>query len=353
MPAAEIDLASAFAGELGDVGTGDGNTWLRGCPRGGPARTTSTERAVPAPDAARRGGSVAWLEASVRAHNARVDLVGMGGFLKSRRDRLNPRDLGLHDGPRRRVPGLRRDEVATLAGASVDYYTQLEQGRGAQPSEQMLAALARALHLTLDERNHLYYLAGRALPAPGSANAHVHPGMLDLLDRLTSTPAQVISDLSVTLVQNPLAAALLGWPKQTSGLQASFLYQWFTDPQARDLYHPEEHEHQSHVFVADLRAVTARRSRDPFVTDLTGRLLNESREFADLWARQEVAVRRSDCKRLIHPTLGELELNCLNLLSEDGTQRLLWFTPVPGSPAVEKLELLGVVGSLGVNQPGA
>jgi len=280
-----------------------------------------------------------------------MDLVGMGGFLKSRRDRLNPRDLGLHDGPRRRVPGLRRDEVATLAGASVDYYAQLEQGRGAQPSEQMLAALARALHLTLDERNHLYHLAGRALPAVGSPNTHIHPGMLDLLDRLTSTPAQIISDLSVTLVQNPLAAALLGWPKHTSGLPASFLYQWFTDPEARDRYHPDEHDHQSHVFVADLRAVTARRSRDQLVTELTTRLLDESREFADLWARQDVAVRRADRKTLIHPALGELELNCLNLLSEDGTQRLLWFTPVPGSPAVENLELLSVVGSLRVGHP--
>ncbi len=241
--------------------------------------------------------------------------------------------------------------MATLAGASVDYYAQLEQGRGAQPSEQMLAALARALHLTLDERNHLYNLAGRLLPAAGSPNAHVHPGMLDLLDRLTSTPAQIISDLSVTLVQNPLAAALLGWPRHTSGLRASFLYQWFTDLEVRDLYHPEEHEHQSQVFVADLRAVTARRSKDQLVTDLTSRLLDESSEFAALWARQQVAVRRLDRKRLVHPALGELELNCSNLLSEDGTQRLLWFTPVPGTPAIEKLELLGVVGSFGATQP--
>jgi len=133
----------------------------------------------------------------------------MGGFLKSRRDRLNPRGLGLHEGPRRRVPGLRRDEVATLAGASVDYYAQLEQGRGTQPSEQILAALARALHLTFDERNHLYHLAGRALPAVGSANAHVHPGMLDLLDRLTTTPAQIISDLASPSSRTP-------WPPHYS-----------------------------------------------------------------------------------------------------------------------------------------
>ena len=275
----------------------------------------------------------------------------MGGSLKSRRDRLSPRDLGLHDGPRRRVSGLRRDEVATLAGASVDYYGQLEQGRGAQPSEQMLAALARALRLTLDERNHLYYLAGRQLPPAGSSNAHVHPGMLDLLDRLTSTPAQIISDLSATLVQNRMAAALLGWPKHTSGIRASFIYQWFTDSEARKLYHPEEHDHQSCVFVADLRAVTARRGSDQLASDLIHRLLNESYEFAGLWARQDVAVRRSDRKRLIHPTLGEIELNCLNLLSEDGTQRLLWFTPPPGTAAVEKLELLNVIGNLSAKHP--
>lgn len=280
-----------------------------------------------------------------------MDLKEFGGFLKSRRDRLNPRDLGLHDGPRRRVAGLRRDEVATLAGASVDYYAQLEQGRGAQPSEQMLAALARALHLTLDERNHLYYLAGRPLPPAGGPNAHVHPGMLDLLDRLTATPAQIISDLSVTLVQNRMAAALLGWPKHTSGRRASFIYQWFTEPEVRQLYHPDEHAHQSRVFVADLRAVTARRGADKLVSDLIGRLQTESAEFADLWARRDVAVRRSDRKRLIHPTLGEIELNCLNLLSEDGTQRLLWFTPLPGTAAVEKLELLNVVGSLSVSHP--
>jgi len=275
-----------------------------------------------------------------------MDLTEMGGFLKSRRDRLNPRDLGLHNGPRRRVAGLRRDEVATLAGASVDYYAQLEQGRGAQPSEQMLAALARALHLTLDERNHLYYLAGRPLPPEGGPNAHVHPGMLDLLDRLPSTPAQIISDLSVTLVQNRMAAALLGWPKHATGLGASFIYQWFTDPQARQLYHPDEHNHQSGVFVADLRAVAARRGSDRLVSDLTRRLTGDSEEFAKLWARQEVAIRRSDRKRLLHPTIGEIELNCLSLLSEDGTQRLLWFTPPPGTAAVEQLELLNVIGTL-------
>lgn len=281
-----------------------------------------------------------------------MDLAELGAFLKSRRDRLAPRDVGLNDGMRRRVPGLRRDEVATLAGASVDYYVQLEQGRGAQPSEQMLAALARALRLTSDERDHIYYLAGRPVPPVGSTNAHIHPGMLDLLERLTTTPAQIMSDLSVTLVQNRLAAALLGKPKFTSGPRASFIHQWFTDPEARALYHPDEHDHQSRVFVADLRAAVARRGSDKASTNLINSLRRDSPEFADLWARQDVAVRRLDRKRLRHPLVGEIELDCLTLMSEDGTQRLLWFTPPPGGAAVEQLQLLDVVGDLVVTGDG-
>jgi hypothetical protein len=167
--------------------------------------------------------------------------------------------------------------------------------------------------------------------------------MLDLLARLTATPAQVMTDLSVTLVQNRLAAALLGTPKPATGLRASFIYQWFTDPEARRLYHPDEHDHQSSVLVADLRAVSARSGPDEMASALIKDLNSASPEFARLWAEQHVAIRRSDRKRLIHPAVGEIELNCLNLLSEDGSQRLLWFTPPPGSPAVEKLELLAVV----------
>ncbi|MER6130262.1 helix-turn-helix transcriptional regulator [Streptomyces sp. NPDC001795] len=274
-----------------------------------------------------------------------MDLRQFGEFLKSRRDRIQPGEVGLPSGMRRRVPGLRRDEVAVLAGASVDYYNQLEQGRGAQPSEQMVAALARALRLTEDERAHLYFLAGRPLPPPHGPSAHVHPGMLDLLERLPNTPAAVITDLHTTLVQNRLATALLGPISKKKGVEASFVYRWFTDPEARGRYHPDEHDHQSRVFVADLRAVSARRSEDKEVSSLIRRLLAQSSEFSDLWAHQEVAVRRADRKRLMHPELGAIALNCLSLLSEDGTQRLLWFTAPIGGDSAEKLELLSVLGS--------
>ena len=267
-----------------------------------------------------------------------MDLTELGAFLKSRRDRIRPQDVGLPGGPRRRVKGLRRDEVAVLAGASVDYYVELEQGRGAQPSEQMVAALARALRLGRDERDHLFHLAGRPLPSATGGNAHVHPAMLDLLDRLDGTPARVITDLHVTLVQNRLARALLGEPTR-----ASFLEEWFTDPAARERYPEREHERTSVSFVADLRAVVGRRGQDLDVRRLVARLEQEE-EFRELWERQDVAVRRAERKTLRHRSLGELEVTCLNLESEDATQRLLWFTPVPGTAAVEQFELLGVVG---------
>ncbi|WP_194909534.1 MmyB family transcriptional regulator [Catenulispora rubra] len=274
-----------------------------------------------------------------------MDLAELGGFLKSRRDRIRPREVGLPTGPRRRVPGLRRDEVAQLAGASVDYYIELERG-GAQPSEQMLAALARALRLNRDERDHLYHLAGRPLPPAGGAAAHVSPGMMDLMDRLVGTPARVITDLHVVLVQNPLAEALLGPVPPGTGPRAGFVYRWFTEPAARALYPPEDHERHALTFVADLRAAAARRGKhDTETRGMVAELLERSEEFARIWDRHDVAVHLMDTKRIVHPALGLIDVNCLNLLTEDGSQRLLWFSPVPGTDAVEKLELLSVLGT--------
>nr|WP_107066164.1 helix-turn-helix transcriptional regulator [Streptomyces rimosus] len=276
----------------------------------------------------------------------------LGAFLRSRRARIRPADVGLPHGPRRRVPGLRRDEVAQLAGASVDYYNELERGAGSQPSEQMIAALARALRLTADERDYLYHLADRPVPAPGGPASHVHPGMSDLLTRLTSTPAQVITDLHVTLVQNPLAVALLGDHSGFSGARASFIHRWFTDPDARQLYPEADHAAQSRAFVADLRAAAARRdAKDAEARSMIGTLLGASHEFAALWTDHDVAFRRDDRKRLNHPTLGLIEVNCLNLFSEDGRQRLLWFTPAIGTKSADLLDLLAVLGTQEITGP--
>ncbi|MFY7070163.1 helix-turn-helix domain-containing protein [Nocardiopsis changdeensis] len=275
-----------------------------------------------------------------------MNLTELGVFLRSRRDRIRPADVGLPGGPRRRVPGLRREEVAQLAGASVDYYIELERG-SAQPSEQMAVALARALRLDSDERDHLYHLAGRPVPPSGGPSSHVHPGMLDLLDRLTTTPAQVITDLHVTLVQNRLAVALFGAAPPATGMGASFVHRWFTDPAARSLYPVEDHPRQSWMFVADLRAAIARRNgREREEADaLVADLLRRSAEFTALWERHDIAVRRGDRKRILHPRLGAVDVNCLTLFGEDGRQRLLWFSPVIGTGAAEQLDLLSVLGT--------
>lgn len=276
-------------------------------------------------------------------NNGEMDLAALGSFLRNRRDRVRPQDVGLLAGPRRRVPGLRRDEVAHLASASTDYYTQLERGT-AQPSEQMLAAIARALRLSNDERDYLFRLAGRPLPSASGLSAHIQPGLLDLLDRLDTTPAMVITDLHMTLVQNPLAQALLGAPPEARGMEASFVCRWFTESDCRQIYPLEDHDHHSRVFVADLRAVVGRRGEDPDVSAMITSLLERSDEFTEIWERQDVAVRRNDRKRIVHPQLGILELNCLNLFSEDARQRLLWFTAPAGSDVGEQLQLLSVIG---------
>ncbi len=278
-----------------------------------------------------------------------MNLPELGAFLRTRRDRIRPAEVGLPQGPRRRVPGLRREEVAQLAGLSADYYTELERGsakNGVQPSTQTLAALARALRLNGDERDHLFHLAERPIPPSAHGpSAHVQPALLGLLDRLSNTPARVITDLHETLVENDLALTLLGKSPAHRGPAASFVYRWFTDPQAREIYPPEDHPHHSRVFAADLQAAAARRGRDAEVTKMVAVLRRRSQEFAALWDTHDVAVRRMDRKRIVHPMLGVIELDCYNLLSEDGRQRLLWFTAPPGSPGAEQLELLSVVGT--------
>ncbi|MET9909336.1 helix-turn-helix transcriptional regulator [Streptomyces sp. NPDC006476] len=278
-----------------------------------------------------------------------MNLPELGAFLRTRRDRIRPADVGLPHGPRRRVPGLRREEVAQLAGLSADYYTELERGggrHGVQPSAQTLAALARALRLNGDERDHLFHLAERPIPrSTHGPSAHVEPALLGLLDRLSNTPARVITDLHETLVENDLARNLLGGSPAHRGPTASFVYRWFTDPRTREIHPPEDHPHHSRVFVTDLRAAAGRRGRDAEVAKMIAVLRRRSQEFSTLWDTYDVAVRRMDRKKIIHPLLGVIELDCYNLLSEDGRQRLLWFTAPPGSRGAEQLQLLSVVGA--------
>jgi transcriptional regulator with XRE-family HTH domain len=272
-----------------------------------------------------------------------MDREDLADFLRRRRGALQPEDVGLDKGRRRRTAGLRREEVAQLANMSTDFYARIEQRRGSRPSEATVAALARALRLTLDERDHLFHLAGYEPPARAVRSDHVTPSLLRTLDRL-DTPAQITSDLAVTLVQNELAVALLGDQTKYEGPARSLLYRWFTDPTERAHYPEADHDQHSRTYVANLRAVYGRDRADTEARDLVELLRAESPEFARLWDDHEVAVRRDTHKRIIHPTIGEIELDCQILTAENQTERLVVFTATPGSEDAAKLELLGVVG---------
>jgi transcriptional regulator with XRE-family HTH domain len=273
-----------------------------------------------------------------------MDRDGLADFLKRRRDALQPDDVGLHAGARRRTQGLRREEVAGLAHMSTDFYARLEQRRGSRPSQQTTAALARALRLTPDERDHLFGLAGHTAPPRAFRTDHPSPGLLRVLYRL-DTPAQIVSDLGVTLAQNALAEALAGVQTHHTGLRRSMIYRWFTDPAQRRIHPEEDHQMHSRLHVASLRAVHGRAADDPEARELLERLLHESEEFAALWERHEVASRTGTLKRFIHPLIGPLTLDCQVLTSENITEKLVVFTASPGSKDAEGLALLSVVGS--------
>lgn len=273
-----------------------------------------------------------------------MDRSALADFLRRHRDALQPQDVGLAGGRRRRTAGLRREEVAALAAMSTDYYARLEQQRGPQPSEQMLAALARALRLTLDERDHLYRLAGHTAPPRASSADHVAPGLLRVLDRLTDTPATIITNLAETLVQNQMAKALLGDQSGCRGYQRSQIYRWFTDPDSRRTYPERDHDHQSRQQVAMLRAAHGLAGSGSRAEDMVDQLLRQSDEFARLWARHEVRSRFDDHKTLVHPELGEIELDCQALFTEDQSQTLMVLTAARGTEAYQKLELLNVIG---------
>jgi transcriptional regulator with XRE-family HTH domain len=273
-----------------------------------------------------------------------VDRSELADFLRRCRTRLAPAAVGLPQGARRRTPGLRRAEVAQLAGMSTDHYTRLEQARGSHPSRQMLAAVARALRLTSAERDHLFHLAGEEPPRDRPTTEHVRPGLLLVLDRLTDAPAQVVSDRGDILAQNALAKALVGDASARPEPERNAVRRYFTDPAARDLFPPEDRPRAARTAVAQLRAVLAARPNDVRLAALVRELRTTSEEFATLWNTHDIAVRRTDTKRFQHPVVGLLELDCEVLLSPEHDQWLVIHTSRPGSESFERLELLRVVG---------
>jgi len=269
-----------------------------------------------------------------------MDQEQLADFLRTRREALQPEDVGLPAGARRRAVGLRREEVAALAMISTDYYSRMEQQRGPQPSVEVIASLARALRLTPDERDHLYRLAGHHAPPRTLGGDLVSPATLRILDRLQDTPAQVMSALGETLVQTPPARALLGDNTVYEGFSRSVVYRWFTAPATRTLYLPEDQDAIGRNFVAGARVAYARDGAGSRAAQIVAAMLERSPEFAALWKHHDVAQPPALSKRILHPKLGLLELHCQNLIDPTQLHTLIVFTAEPGSPSHTKLAAL-------------
>jgi transcriptional regulator with XRE-family HTH domain len=256
----------------------------------------------------------------------------LAAFLRSRRSRLRPGEVGLPDGVRRRTPGLRRQEVAQLAGMSVDYYIRLEQARGPHPSRQVLSALARALMLTRDEREYLFRIAGESPPLACGPSRELTPGLRYLLDSLPDTPAYVVDAKYDVLAWNALATHFISDLSAVPESDRNMIRWIFRQPDT-DLHWTEaDTVHFARGTVADLRAAYARYPGDRGIEDLVTELLGLSPRFAEMWAAHEVEVRRRIVKRVDHPVAGALEFECQVLHVPETDQRLIVYCAAPGSP---------------------
>jgi transcriptional regulator with XRE-family HTH domain len=265
----------------------------------------------------------------------------LGAFLKARRGQLSPRDVGLPDaGARRKVAGLRREEVAQLAAISVDYYTRLEQGR-VQASAPVLATLSRALRLDNDQQAYLYSIAGKtdARPRRRRAVQQVRPAMRRLLEQLTQTPAIVLGRRMDILAWNPMAAALYIDFGQVPAARRNYVRLLFSDPVIRGMH--RQWEHDARDAVAALRMEGANDPGDPDLARLVGELSVADPSFRTWWAERWVNSASYGTKHYRHAAVGDLTLDCDTWHSPDGSgQRLMVLTAEPGTSSHDALRIL-------------
>ncbi len=252
-------------------------------------------------------------------------------FLRTRRHRLRPADLGLPETGPRRTPGLRRQEVAQLAGMSVDYYIRLEQGRGPHPSRQILAALSRALMLSADEREYLFRLAGEAPPQSAGLSRQVSPGIRSLLDSMPQTPAYLVDNKYDILAWNRLATYFIGDLSELPEQDRNMIRWMFRGPAAEMPWSDEATRRFVRATVADLRASYARNPSDNGIAGLVTELLALSPAFAEMWAEHVVESRRPLIKRIDHPLAGPMEFECQILHVGDTGQRVIVYCAEPDS----------------------
>lgn len=261
----------------------------------------------------------------------------LGQFVRAQRDRLTPADVGLLDGGRRRVAGLRREEVALLAGISVDYYVRLEQGREPHPSVQVLEGLASALRLTDDARDHLMRLAGASPPARRvPVKEAVHPALRHMLEQWASQPALVLGRAYDVLATNDLAEQLFsGFP-----VSRNLLIELFLDDDAITFY--ADWEHAARSAVAGWRHRMGVWPGDPRFAEIRDMLLAGSPEFSRLWRENRVQGKSLTSKQFRHSEVGDLTLDMLTFDVRNGSgQQLVVYQAVPDSPSDERLKLLG------------
>lgn len=275
--------------------------------------------------------------------------TSLGATIRAWRDRLSPADAGLPAGRSRRAAGLRREELADLAGVSVDYVVRLEQGRASSPSAQVVSALARALRLPVAERDHLYRLAGLQPPPDGMISDHIPPGVQRVLTRLGETPVSVFSADWRLIWWNRSWAALLGDPSPVPPEDRSLVRSRFPVDGSGPLTAPgrvvaQNEDATDRAIVADLRRASARYPGDARLAALIRRQLEGNERFAALWHDGAVGTHAEDRKTIRHPDIGDITVDC-DVLSDAGTDlKIVIYTAAPGSEDETKLRLAQVAG---------
>ena len=270
-----------------------------------------------------------------------------GQAVRRWRDRAAPETAGVPLGGRRRAAGLRREELAGLAGISVDYLTRLEQGRATSPSSQVVEALARALRLSDTERELLFRLAGQAAPGRDVVPARITPSVQRLLDRLSHTPVAVHDAAWNLIVANQPYGALMGETTSWRGIERNAVWRNLVGPGNRTVHTPEEQARFESLLVADLRMTAARYPADRELKRLIAELTSHSPRFAELWASGEVGSPQDQSRHKIidHPDVGLIALDCDTLIVAGDDLRITVYTAEPGTEDAERLALAVVLGT--------
>jgi len=276
-----------------------------------------------------------------------VESWEFGRTVKRWRDRVAPSDVGVPVGPRRRATGLRREELAGLAGISADYLTRLEQGRATTPSAQVVEALARALRLPSAERDLLHHLAGHAAPGPDVVPSRLTPSIQRLLDRLSHTPV-IVYDASWTLVlANAPYDALMGDTTTWQGIERNAIWRNLLGPRSRVVHTPSEQADHEARLVADLRMTASRYPADRALRRLIAALAGMSPRFAELWESAAPPPPPDPARQKVvdHPAVGRITLDCDALLVATDDLRITVYTAEPGTEDAERLALAVVLGT--------